>query len=192
MTTPARPDDPTPLAVTVVVSRHPVPGRESELTAWAEGITRAAEAFDGHLGAHIYPPSPPERDDLIIAFSFADAAALSAWEGSPERAHWLAKSEPLKQGAPRTHAVSGFEGIFAPSVHATSNPPPRWKTGVVIACALFPMSLLLNWLLMPHLSTWNVALRVALSTIVIVPWMVWAGVPWVSRWLKPWLTDGRR
>ena len=65
-------------------------------------------------------------------------------------------------------------------------------TRVVIACALFPMSLLLNWLLMPHLSTWNVALRVALSTIVIVPWMVWAGVPWVSRWLKPWLTGGRR
>ena len=126
MTTAGPLDGSAPLAVTVVVSRRPAPGREADLTAWAEGITRAAEAFDGHLGAHIYPPSPPERDDLIIAFSFSDAATLSAWESSPERAHWLAKSEPLKEGAPRTHAVSGFEGIFAPSVHATSNPPPRW------------------------------------------------------------------
>jgi antibiotic biosynthesis monooxygenase (ABM) superfamily enzyme len=31
---------------------------------------------------------------------------------------------------------------------------------------------------------------VLLSTIVIVPWMVWGGVPWLSRLLRPWLTAG--
>ena len=183
-------DGPPPLAVTVVVSRRPVPGREAELVAWASGISEAAARFDGHLGAQVYPPSPPEREDLVIAFSFATAANLSAWESSPERAEWLRKSEPLAEGALHTHAVSGFEGIFAPSVHATTSPPPRWKTAIIIACALYPASLLLNWLVIPHVAAWNIALRVLLSTALIVPWMTWLGVPYLTKWLKPWLTSG--
>jgi antibiotic biosynthesis monooxygenase (ABM) superfamily enzyme len=182
---------PQPLAVTVVVSRRPVPGREAELTRWAEGITEAASQFPGHLGAQVFPPGSPEREDLVIAFSFATAADLSSWEDSEERRAWLTKSEPLAAGVLRAHDYSGFEGLFSPSVHATASPPPRWKTGVVIATALFPMSLLLNWLLMPQLSSWNVVLRVALSVAIIVPWMVYLGVPYLTRWLRPWLVTPR-
>jgi len=184
--------DATPLAVTVVVSRRPAEGKEAELTAWAHGISEAAAKFDGHLGAQIYPPSPPDREDLVLAFSFSTAAHLSAWETSPERAQWLQRSQALSTGSLHAHAVSGFEDLFAPSVHATTTPPPRWKTGIVIALALFPMSLLLNWLLMPHLSSWNVVLRVALSVAVIVPWMIYLGVPYLTRWLKPWLVKPRQ
>ena len=182
---------PPPLAVTVVVSRRPVPGREADLVAWASGISAAAAQFDGHLGAQVYPPSPPEREDLVIAFSFATAANLSAWESSAERADWLRRSEPLGEGSLNTHSLSGFEGIFAPSVHATTSPPPRWKTAIVIACALYPASLLLNWLVIPHVASWNIALRVLLSTALIVPWMTWLGVPYLTKWLKPWLTSAR-
>jgi antibiotic biosynthesis monooxygenase (ABM) superfamily enzyme len=176
--------------VTVVLSRRPASGREADLESWAHGISRAAATFPGHLGAQIYPPLSGDRDDLIIAFSFATAADLTSWEASEERADWLAKSRPLTEGATRAHAVSGFEGIFAPSIHATATPPPRWKTGVVIAIALFPMSLLLNWLLMPFLTSWNVLLRVALSVAIIVPWMVYVGVPYLTKWLRRWLTNG--
>jgi antibiotic biosynthesis monooxygenase (ABM) superfamily enzyme len=180
-------EESTPLPVTVVVSRRPVSGREADITAWAEGISQAAARFPGHLGAQVYPPPAPDRPDLVIAFSFDTASHLSAWETSEERRDWLARSAELAEGDLRTHVASGFEGLFAPAVHATTSPPPRWKTGVVIGIALFPMSLLLNWLLMPHLSAWPVVLRVALSVIVIVPWMVYLGVPYLTRWMKPWL-----
>jgi len=181
-----------PLPVTVVLARRPAAGRERDLLAWADGITVAASAFPGHIGAQIYPPLPGERDDLIMAFSFATAAELSVWEGSKERQQWLDRSRSLTEGSVRAHGVStGFEDLFAPSVHATTVPPPRWKTGVVIALALFPMSLLLNWLVMPHLASWNMAVRVALSVLIIVPWMIYLGVPYLSKWLKPWLTKPR-
>jgi antibiotic biosynthesis monooxygenase (ABM) superfamily enzyme len=181
----------TPLPVTVVVSRHPVPGREADLTAWAEGISEAASRFAGHLGAQVYPPAAPDRPDLVIAFSFDTAANLSVWEASAERQEWLTRSRDLGQGGLHTHVASGFEDLFAPSVHATASPPPRWKTGVVIALALFPMSLLLNWLVVPQLSSWNVVLRVALSVVIIVPWMIYLGVPYLTKWLKPWLAASR-
>jgi antibiotic biosynthesis monooxygenase (ABM) superfamily enzyme len=178
-----------PLPVTVVVSRRPVEGAEHALLDWAEGITAAAAAFPGHLGAQVFPPVAPDRDDLVIAFSFADAESLSAWEHSSERSAWIDRARPLTAGSQTAHAVSGFEGIFAPVAQATASPPPRWKTAVVIALALYPASLLLNWLLVPSMGSWNLFVRVLVTTALIVPFMVWLGVPWISarlhRWLRP-------
>lgn len=180
------------LAVTVVVSRQPAPGREADLLTWAEGISAAAADFTGHLGAEIYSPSPPDRADLVIAFSFATADDLTAWEHSDVRRQWVKRAKPLIVGPSRAHGVSGFESIFSPIVNAPASPPPRWKTATVIALALYPASLLLNWLVVPHILGLNLLLRVLLTTALVVPFMVWVGVPWLTRWLSPWLRSTRR
>jgi antibiotic biosynthesis monooxygenase (ABM) superfamily enzyme len=182
-----RPGSATGLPVTVVISRAPAPGRQDDLVVWAHGIVDAASAFPGHLGAQVYPPAPPDRDDVVIAFSFASAEALSAWERSAERRAWTDRSHGLVAGDARTHAVSGFEGIFS----RTLVPPPRWKTAAVIWLALYPMSLLVSWLAAPHLVTWNLFLRVMLTTSIVVPYMSWIGVPWLSRRLRTWLQSSR-
>lgn len=175
------------LPVTVVLSRRPRPGREEELVAWAHGISEAASAFDGHLGAVVYPPSPPDCDDLVLVFSFATAAQLSDWERSDVRREWLQRSRDLVLGEARATTASGFEGIFAHSPGQPVVPPPRWKTATIIALALYPVSLLLNWLLGPHIATWNLWLRVLLNVAIIVPYMAWVGVPYLTRWLRGWL-----
>lgn len=180
------------LPVSVVISRTPVPGREDELVDWAEGICAAADEFPGHLGGRIYPPGEVESGDLVLVFSFRDAQALGAWEHSKPRSEWIARAEGLVLGEARTHAVSGFEGILARTSGVPVVPPPRWKTAAIIALALYPMSLLLNIVLVPHIDTWNVWLRVLVTTAVIVPYMAWVGVPYLSRWLRPWLQTGMR
>lgn len=174
------------LPVTVVISRRPAPGHEAELVTWAHGIRDAAAEFPGHVAGDIYPPHAPDRDDLVMAFTFADAASLQSWEHSDVRHDWLRRAEGLMIGEARTHAASGFESLFG-SPGKPVIPPPRWKTALIIAAALYPVSLLLNWLLMPQLTTWPVWLRVALSTAIIVPWMTWLGVPYLSKWLRRWL-----
>lgn len=179
--------DQAALPVTVVISRRPAPGREAELREWADGVIAAADRFPGHLGAQVFPPSPPNCDDLVLAFSFASSEDLSRWEHSDERREWLARADRLVVGSARTHAVSGFEGIFSHAPGEAVVPPPRWKTATIIALALYPMSVLLNWLLGPHIATWNVWLRVLLTTAIIVPYMAWVGVPYLTRWLKAWL-----
>lgn len=178
------------LPVTVVVARHPAPGREAELDAWAHGIVAAAEAFPGHLGGEIYRPAPPDRDDLVIAFSFASADALTAWENSAQRRRWIAAAEPLLTGEAIPHAISGFEGIFSRVPGRPVGPAPRWKTAVIIEVALYPASLLLNWAVVPHMASWNICLRVLVTTAIIVPFMSWVGVPFLSRWLRSWLQPG--
>lgn len=173
------------LPVTAVVARRPAPGRELELEGWARGIVSAAEGFDGHLDAHVYPPGP-DRDDLVIAFSFASAEALSAWERSEVRLSWVRRAQPLVAGPATSHTLSGLESIFAAPLRAAS-PPPRWKTAVVIALALYPASFVLTWLLAPRVADLPLWLRVLCTVALVVPWMTWLGVPTVSRLLRRWL-----
>ncbi|MBI1349908.1 MAG: antibiotic biosynthesis monooxygenase [Actinomycetales bacterium] len=175
------------LPVSVVISRTPIPGREADLVAWAEGIATVAEQFPGHLGARIYPPEESDRGELVLAFSFRDAESLSAWEHSAQRRDWLRRLDGLIVGEARTHSVSGFEGIFAHAPGQPVLPPPRWKTATIIALALYPVSLLLTWLLAPRIADWNLFLRVLLTVVIIVPYMAWLGVPYLSRWLRGWL-----
>lgn len=179
--------EPAGLPVTVVIARRPAPGREADLLAWADGIGRAASDFPGHLGAQIFAPAPPERDELVVAFSFASAADLSAWEHSTVRQEWLERSRSMIEGAATTHTVRGFEALFVPEPGQRVVAPPKWKTAAIIALALYPISLLLNWLLAPQISSWNIWLRVAVTTAIVVPFMVWVGVPYLSRWLRGWL-----
>lgn len=175
------------LPVSVVISFHPAPGKQDALVQWAHDISTAAQDFRGHLGAHVYPPAEVQNGDLVIAFSFANADDLSAWERSDVRRDWLAKLDQLVEGEATTHSVSGFEGIFSHKPGQPVIPPPRWKTAVIIALALYPMSLLLNWLLNPHLMDLNIFIRVLINTAIIVPYMAWIGVPYLTRWLKGWL-----
>jgi antibiotic biosynthesis monooxygenase (ABM) superfamily enzyme len=175
------------LPVTVVISRTPAPGRDEELLEWAAGISAAARTFPGHLGGQVFEPGQTDNGDLVLAFSFASAEELTAWEHSAERADWLKRLDGLVLGETKTHAVSGFEGIFSHAPGTPVVPPPRWKTATIIALALYPMSLLLNWLLGPHIASWNIFLRVLLTTAIIVPYMAWVGVPYLTRWLRRWL-----
>lgn len=175
------------LPVTVVLSRRPAAGRQEELVRWAAGVTEAARTFAGHRGAQIFPPTP-ERDELIVAFSFADAAALSAWEHSEVRRAWLDRAAPLLDGPARAYTAAGFESLFG-ELGAPHAPPPRWKTAAVIAVALYPASLVVNLALGPLIADWPPALRVLVSVVLIVPWMVWLGVPWATRLLRRWLSS---
>lgn len=173
--------------MTVAIARTPAPGREEELVTWAHGIASAAEAYDGHLGARILRTGDEPTADVVVAFSFDSAEHLQAWEGSSVRADWLRRLEGLVVGAATTHAVSGFESIFSRSGTGPVSPPPRWKTAVVIGLALYPASVLLGWALGPVTQGWSVWARALLTTLLVVPYMAWVGVPYLSRALRRWL-----
>ena len=172
------------LPVTVVVSRRPAPGRERDLERWAQGLLELASRFPGHLAGEVMQSHDAEGD-LVVAISWANADAVHFWERSDERDSYLARADELLVGPARPELVTGFESIFAPSASTTA--VPRWKTAVVIALAIYPASLVVNLLLGPSLATWVLPLRVLATTVLLVPFMVWAGVPWLSRRLDGWL-----
>jgi antibiotic biosynthesis monooxygenase (ABM) superfamily enzyme len=177
------------LPVTVVVSRRPAPGREIELEEWARGLVDLSTRFPGHLDGDVMP-SPDTGGDLVVALSFVNADAAHDWEHSPERDSWLARADGLVDGPARPQSLSGFESIFA--VSTSGNAVPRWKTAVVIALAIYPASLAVQLVLGPASIGWPLPVRVAVSTLLLVPFMVWLGVPWLSARLDRWLHRGHR
>ena len=172
------------LPVTVVVSRRPSRGHETELAAWAEGLVDLASRFPGYVAGEVMA-THDDASDLVVAISWANADAVQFWERSDEREAWLARADSLLASPARAEVLSGFETIFAPS--ASSSPVPRWKTAIVIALAIYPASLLVQLLLGPLVGSWPLPARVLLTTVILVPFMVWAGVPWLTRRLDRWL-----
>ena len=172
------------LPVTIVVSRRPAPGRERDLAEWAQGLLDLAARFPGHLAGEVLATNDVEGD-LVVAISWENTDAVHFWERSEERDDWLARGESLLVGPARPETLSGFESIFAAS--ASSSAVPRWKTAIVIALAIYPASVLVNLVLGPTIASWALPLRVLVSTVILVPFMVWAGVPWLSRRLDGWL-----
>lgn len=175
------------LPVTIVVSRRPAPGRERELAAWADGLVDLASRFPGHLAGEVMATHDP-HGDLVVAISWENADAVQFWERSDERADWLERADHLLAEPARPEVVSGFESIFAPST--STGAVPRWKTALVIAAAIYPASVLLNLLLGPAIAVWPMAARVVLTTAILVPYMVWVAVPWLTRRLDGWLHRG--
>ncbi len=177
---------PAPGPVTVVLSRRARPGRRDALEAWLRGVTAAAAAFPGHLGAEVHRPSPPEQPDHVLVFRFASAEDLERWNRSPERAEWLARAEPLTDGAPTAVVLTGMEGWFALPGRAV-RPPPRWKTAVVTAPVIFVLVVGLSVTAGPVLDRLPLLLRTAVTTVLLVGTMTWVVMPPLTRLLRGWL-----
>lgn len=175
------------MPVTAVIARRPAPGKDSELRAWAEEFTEAASAFDGYVESRVFPPTPPDNEDLVIAMTFDTADHLAVWERSAIRAQFRQRALALVSGRPRAYAASGLEAILSGRPGEPVVPPPRWKMAIVIMIAVYPFSVLLQWLLAPHLGAWPLLLRVIPSTLLLPAYVAYLGAPTVSRILRSWL-----
>lgn len=175
------------MPVTAVIARRPAAGRERDLRSWADGFTAAAAGFEGYVESRVFPPSPPENDDLVIAMTFSTADDLAAWERSEIRARLREQARPLVAGRPRAYAASGLEAILGGREGEAIVPPPRWKTAIVIIIAIYPITVLLQWLLAPGIGTWPLLLRSLPTSIIMPVYVAYIGGPTVSRMLRRWL-----
>ncbi len=180
-----------PGAVTVLVTRRIKPGHEANFEKLMADMIRAAQEFDGHLGAQLVRPGeqPGSEPGLYhVVFAFDTQQHLQAWQDSPARALGLAAMEPLVEG-PAQMQVIGMAHWFMTGTQQT--PPPRWKVAVVSWLGIYPTVLLLFTLLGETVAPWPLPLRTMLITILVVLIMTWGVAPQLTRLLKPWLHAGR-
>ena len=83
-----------PLAVTVAITRKADPSRNAEMLAWVRAGTTLAEDFPGFLGVGWVRPVLGSTEWHML-YRFADAAALHAWEESPQRQWWLSSAQGM-------------------------------------------------------------------------------------------------
>lgn len=178
-------DDPP---VTVCVSRRVKPGCEAAFEEVILGITKAAMAFEGHLGANIFRPSNPVNPEYRIIFKFDHMSNLRRWEKSQVRREWLARTEGLTLGEPATQILTGLETWFTLPAQPVVVPPPRYKMVLVTWLAIFPLITGLLALLGPvFLNQLPLVLRTLILTAVLIPLMTYVIMPRMTRLFAQWL-----
>lgn len=199
--------------ITVAIERHIDLARTAEATSWMQSGIDLAANFPGYLGSG-WVRAGEDSDLWYMLYRFRDVETLETWEVSPQRSWWLDSGKPFAKEV-RIERRSGIEGWFdapfasfiearkgadAPITAPTQtvqrvvpSAPPRYKQAVSIWLGFFPVNLIGSWLLgyLPTFTDWPLVARVALSTAIFTPIMVYFVLPWITRLLHPWLQRGR-
>lgn len=186
-----------PGSVTTSVVRHVQPGREHDFLRWTEAGMGLARTFPGFLGGG-WVMSATDESKYFVQYRFTDQDALSQWLTSPLRKAWIRHGSDFATDA-ATHRRTGIEGWFdspdrahppaaADTVDAGPPAPPRrWKQAATIWLGFFPVSLLVNYLLVPHLADAGVVVRTLVVTLICTPLMTYLVLPFLTARLAPWL-----
>ena len=181
------------IPVTVSITRHVDPDREAEMVSWMQAGQGLAGSFDGFLGAGWVRPEQ-DSETWHVLYRFADADSLATWESSHQRQWWRDAGAGLGVVDSRVERRTGIEGWFDDpgsrdlrDLRVTPKAPPRWKQASVIFLVFYPLSVLANWLLAPHLVSLVLPLRVLVTVALMTPVMTYLALPWITRRMQWWL-----
>jgi hypothetical protein len=170
--------------LTVVVTWRIRKGCEPEFEAWRREISAAALRFPGHMGIDVILPGATQSEYVVI-FRFDTYRHLRAWQESEIRRELLKKAEPFRESEPSYHLESGLEYWFSPP--GTPASPPLWKMAIVTVLGVWPVSMLVPWLLNPLINREPLALQALFIAVGIVILLTWVVMPVLVRVLRPWL-----
>lgn len=155
---------------------------------WVFKAMRAHQAFPGYLAADIIKPvGSGLRYVVVLRFISADDA--HAWLASDTRAALLKDAIPLLAREERYRVHSDPDFWFTPP-HG-GHAPKRWKQWILSTMAVFPLTVVIPWLvhmvatpLAPSLP--SLLLKALIATLisgVMVYWLMPAFVRLFGRWL---------
>ncbi len=174
-----------PEPVTVTVARVVRPEHREHFERWADDVLAVARRFPGNLGASLLRPGPGSSEYHLV-YRFEDDRSLAAWERSSERRSALARVEDMVDDE-RYQRISGLDSFFT----RPPQPGPRWRMTAVTIAAVFAVTSLLQWAVVPHLTSWPTPARLALSAVVVVLLLGHAVMPALTRVLAGWLHPRR-
>ncbi|WP_240741636.1 antibiotic biosynthesis monooxygenase [Deinococcus sp. KSM4-11] len=181
------PDSPPTDPVTLVVRRRIRPGQEG---AYEEALQRLGDLLTrvpGFRGNGILRPTGGSGEYTVVA-RFDSLGSAAAWELSPERGLWLDTISGLVDDQLSFERQPGLDFWFTPPAAPTLRQPPRWKMALLTLLVLYPVSVGVTLLLLPHVASWPLGLRALAQMLVIVPSMTYLFMPLATRAAARWLT----
>lgn len=175
--------------LTVVATWRVRRGAEGEFEAWRREISAAALTFPGHMGVNVIRPGNESREYAVI-FRFDTYEHLRDWQKSALRQQLLQNAEKLVEHEPSYRLESGLEYWFTPASPTAA--PATWKMAVVTVLAVWPVSIVVPWLLNPLMHNLAMPLQALLVAMGIVILLTWAVMPVLVRVLRLWLQPARK
>jgi antibiotic biosynthesis monooxygenase (ABM) superfamily enzyme len=164
------------------------PGFEEKFeTELHEFIVRSVQT-EGQLGVSVMRPVQGSGSRQYgILRRFSDSESRDRFYASPLFKQWETTVASLTEGEPEQQRLSGLESWFVLPGQRAVIPPPRWKMAVVTALGVWPVSILVPWLLNPLMTGLPFSLQALFVAMGIVILLTWAVMPIMVRILSPWL-----
>ncbi len=172
--------------VTIIVKRRPKPDRTEDFEKVMSGTTKDAMTFEGHLGANIIRPTK-DGDYYRIVFKFDSMRNYLAWEGSEIRQQWLKRYAEVELEEQEVEVLSGLETWFTLPGEEALVPPPKYKMMIIVWFSIFPLSLFLNYCLIPFISEQHAVTQMAITSITLVALMTYIVMPLMAKLFHRWL-----
>ena len=109
------------------------------------------------------------------------------WEGSEIRQQWMDRHIGLELGEQELEILSGLETWFSLPGEEALVPPPKYKMMIIVWMSIFPLSLLLNYRLVPLLTELNIITQIAITTLTLVILMTYFVMPLMAKLFHRWL-----
>jgi antibiotic biosynthesis monooxygenase (ABM) superfamily enzyme len=179
-------------AVTKIVDRIPLPGKEHELEHAIKALIIAALRYPGHLGVTVTRPALPYQPGFRIVYRFDSCDHLKAWEESDEQARLVSDANRYTQGEPQHTMLSGLEVWFTLPGH-TQSVLPRERIAVVTWLGIFPLVYCFATIarvLVP--ADTPAILIIAVVTMLVVLAMTYVIGPLLTKLFGKWLRPAAR
>jgi len=174
--------------VTVAVIRIVKPGCEDAFEQALHDFVQDSLHLPGQLGVHILRPPPGSGSrEYGILRRFENAKARDEFYRLPLFVEWKQKVAKLVEGEPRYEHLSGLETWFTLPGQRAILPPPRWKMGLVTLLAVYPFSMVLAITVGNLIRDWPFLINSLVFNACIVTGLTWFLMPFLARFLKPWL-----
>ena len=174
--------------VAVLTLRRVKPGSEERFEAALHDFIARSLHTEGQLGVHVLRPAlgtGPREYGIVRRFS--NAGFRNRFYSSQLFQQWELTVAPLTEGGAQRQELSGLETWFTLPGQRSMIPPPRWKMAIVTVVGVWPVSMLVSWLLNPHASGLPAPLKALCTAVGIVILLTWVVMPLLVRILSPWL-----
>ena len=174
------------MPVTTIFTRIVRPGHEVQYEDWLAGISRTSSGFAGNSGTTILRPAQG-REEYVAIMQFDTQHNLDDWLESVERANWLTKLGAIDICREEVMTLAGMERWFTLQGGDYDHMPPLYKTALLILLGLYPLILVLDFVLSPLLGGLPGPVELLFSLMVSVPMMVWIVLPLLTKIFSSWL-----
>ncbi len=178
----------TPESVTMMFSDRVKLGKTKEYEQWIQNINKDAKTFEGFIEVNILKPASTNSPEYITLLKFSTQDDMIRWKESPNHAKWLGQLPGLVEESADMQQASGVEMWFnRPKVLISADPPPFWKQVVLGVITVYPMILILNFLLKPITGDLPFLLSLFISVVVLSALLTYPVMPLATKLLRNWL-----
>lgn len=175
-------------AVTTIIVQHPHSQHIQSYENWLREIVPLAKTAPGHRGVNIIKPHGSGVAYTIV-LHFDSEANLRGWLDSDTRKQLVEKVRPLLKSDETIDVKTGLEFWFTPQPATKAAPP--YKQFLLTLSAIYPLSMLVPWLLSPLFAALPFLLtpfvKSFLVSLTIVGLMTYVIMPRYVRLVAKWL-----